>query len=312
MNFKKINESFEKLYQPIDESLNYTEDCIKRLEEALNEAEISDEDKHDSDLIRSMLDKMQGRSNAKFSPEEIAVMDKYGIKRDNWSKNLTVDGRPLKKDIDTSRSNYYHSTHFSNGTPSKINYADRARKLPKRKDSQIFTDPWTADNDQINAHGYSKANFADLQDAERYAQDIPTRDKIGKMKGLLRDRKYAQSDIDNADATRDAALDKAKAVYDKAVASAEQDYKRNTVGAASRRDHYQDAIDKLLKRKPIEESIEPRYEKMGMGQARLDILDRCEQLGVWEEVFRDFLDHMTDEQVYKIAKAGDWLYTDED
>ena len=256
MNFKKINESFEKIYQPIDESLNYTEDCIKRLTEALNEAEISDEDKHDSDLIRSMLDKMQGRSNAKFSPEEIAIMDKYGIKRDNNTRKLSVDGRELNRDIDgRGASRWYGQKGTSNGTPSKINYADRARKLPKRKDSQIFTGPWTVDNDQLNTHGYNQTRLNGLQDAERYAQDIPMRDKISKMQYALRDRKYYQNQIDNADTERKQALDKAQKNYDAAVSNAERDYTRHTVDASKSRDRYQAEIDNLLKKDKKEEAL---------------------------------------------------------
>ena len=106
MRFKSLNESFDRMFSSYEDNSQGKEEksLIESLKECLSklqEAEMSDEDKHDSDLIRSMLDKMQNRSNAKFSPEEIAVLDKYGIKRDNWSKNLTVDGRPLKKDIDT-------------------------------------------------------------------------------------------------------------------------------------------------------------------------------------------------------------------
>ena len=240
MNFKKLNESFEKLYQPIDESFNYTEDCIRRLEEALNEAEMSDEDKKDSTLIRSMLDKMANRSNAKFSPEEIAIMDKYGIQRDNNTRNLTVAGRDLNRDVDTmTRGMYSWGPSYSNGKVSRINYADRARKLPKRKDSQIFTGPWTVDNDQINAHGYNKTKFTSLQDADRYAQDIPMRDKVGEMERSLKDRKYYQNQIDNADAERDASLAKAKTEYDKKVADAERWHKYHTVDAANSRDYHQ-------------------------------------------------------------------------
>lgn len=280
MRFKSLNESFEKLYQPISEPFSYTEDCIKRLSEALNEAEISDEDKHDSDLIRSMLDKMQGRSNAKFSPEEIAVMDKYGIKRNNNTKNLIVAGRDLSRDIDDPRS--YSWGHENNGTPSKINYADRARKLLNRKDSQIFTSPRTADNDQINTHGYNRSNFKSLQDADRYSQDIPMRDKVNDMKNSLRDRKHYQNRIDNADTERENSLAKAKAEYDKKVADAERWYKYSTVDAANSRDYYQKKIDKMLNRTSKNESksmnespvydMSPQYDNRQSfyGKARVD------------------------------------------
>ena len=104
MNFKRINESFDKLYKSIDEEYSFDKSVESKLTEALNklnEDNISPEDQHDSDLIRSMLDKMNNRANAKFSPEEIAVMDKYGIKRDNNRRNLSVDGRDLyRQDVE--------------------------------------------------------------------------------------------------------------------------------------------------------------------------------------------------------------------
>jgi hypothetical protein len=218
---------------------------------------MSDEDKRDSDLIRSMLDKMKTRSNAKFTPEEKAVMSKYGIERDNYTKSLSVDGRRLNRDVDTmNKDRYFYNTKgHNNGNEKKINYADRARKLPQRKDSQIFTEPWTVDNDQINTHGYNKTSLKDLQDAERYAQDIPMRDKVRDMKDALRDRKWAQDRIDNADSERTRRMSKAQADYDKAVADANQHYKWDTEDSAERRDYAQGKIDKLLKRDKKEESL---------------------------------------------------------
>lgn len=260
--FKNINESFERTFQDINNEpiIQKLTECLNRL----NESEMSDEDKRDSDLIRSMLDKMKTRSNAAFTPEEKAVMSKYGIERDNNTKSLSVDGRNLNRDVDTmNKDRYFYNTKgHNNGNKNKINYADRARKLPQRKDSQIFTGPWTVDNDQINTHGYNRTNLKDLQDAERYAQDIPMRDKVRDMKDALRDRKRAQSSIDNADSERARRMAKAQAEYDKAVANADQHYKWDTEDSAKRRDYAQGKIDKLLKRDKKEESLNesPVYE----------------------------------------------------
>ena len=237
--------------------IRFTDDDMLQIEECLsklNEAEMSDEDKHDSELIRSMLDKMKTRSNAAFTPEEKAVMSKYGITRDNNTKSLSVDGRDLNRDVDTWHKDryFYNTTGYDNGDEKKINYADRARKLPQRKDSQIFTGPWTVDNDQINTHGYNKTKLKNLQDAQRYAQDIPMRDKMTSMKNALRDRKYYQSKIDNADDERAKKMAKAQADFDKAKANADQWYKWDTEDASKSRDYHQKTIDKLLKREKSE------------------------------------------------------------
>lgn len=244
----------------VEETLDFSEEeyneCITALQEVLdrmNEDSISDEDKADSDLIRSMIQKMKARSNAAFTPEEKAVMAKYGITRDNWNRTLNVDGRPLNRDVDTlSHDGYYYDKGrrpYTNGTPSKINYADRARKLPQRKDSQIFTAPWTADNDDINAHGGGRTRLKGLQDAERYSQEIPMRDRITNMKNALRDRKWAQSKIDNAESNRAQRMAAAQAAFDKAKRDADRSYEYDTVDSAKSRDRAQAEIDSLLKRK---------------------------------------------------------------
>lgn len=257
MSFKSINESFDRKFSTLEESFNYDDTCVKRLEEALNEAEISDEDKHDSDLIRSMIGKMRNRANAKFSPEEIAIMDKYGIKRDNNTRTLEVDGRDLNRRVDDhNHTSWYKSGSYNNGNEKSINYADRARKLPKRKDTQIYTNQWTADNDEINAHGGGMTNSKSLQDAERYALEIPNRDKMSTMKNALRDRKYYQSKIDNADKEKAYRMDVAQKAYDKAVADADRHYKWDTEDASKSRDYHQKTIDRLLKKdKSIKEGI---------------------------------------------------------
>ena len=226
-------------------------EALAELSSKLNEAEMSDEDKQDSEHIRNMLDKMQQRSNASFTPEEKAVMDKYGITRSNNTRNLYVGARELDRRVDkeSRRAAWNPRNNYSNGTKQKINYADRARKLPQRADNQIFTAPWTADNDDINAHGGSLTNASDLQDAERYSVDIPMRDKIRNMKDALSDRKHYQRNIDKADSQREAEIAAAQKKYDAAVASADSTYKWNTETSAKYRDRAQDKIDTLLKRK---------------------------------------------------------------
>lgn len=250
--FKNINESFDKKFQDINNQPLITKltECLNRL----NEAEMSDEDKHDSELIRSMLNKIKARSNAKFSPEEQGVMDKYGITRDNGRKNLFVDDRGLSKDLDGKNYIGRYTPSYSNGTPSKINYADRARKLRQRKDSQVFPNPYSIKNDEINKHGPSYGYFDNVQDAERWAQDEPMRQKVRDMQSALADRKRAQSRIDNADSEREQRVSKAKADYDRAISVADREYEYDTVGATKSKKYAQGTIDKLLKRNQTNES----------------------------------------------------------
>lgn len=278
--FKSINESFDRKFQDIN-----NETIIEKLTECLNkltEAEMSPEDKRDSDLIRSMLDKLKTRSNAKFSPEEIAVMDKYGIKRDNNFRNLFVDDRELDRRVDTTRSPSWGAPKTNDGNKSLINYADRARKLSKRADNQVFEPSiYRYGNDDLNSHGHNTSSYDSLQDAERTAQGIAMGHNVDKMKVALRDRKRAQATLDTADGEKERTLAKAKATYDKAVKDAESYYDTTTRWAANSKNIAQGEIDSLLNKnknesKTLKESpsydLHPQYDarQSFYGKARVD------------------------------------------
>ena len=226
------------------------EAIMKRLEayvSNLNEAEMSDEDRHDSELIRSMIKKMEARSNAAFTPEEKAVMTKYGITRNNWRKKLTVADRELNPDIDSNSRTYYRGGGYSNGTPSKINYADRARKLPARKQNQIAGDGSATyyQNAHYNAHGYGGG----IQNAERGIRNAQMQEPINAMRTALQQRRTAQQSIDGAEAARERRMAAAQAQYDKAKRDADWWYDQDTVASARSRDRAQSEIDSLLKKK---------------------------------------------------------------
>jgi len=221
-------------------------DKLESIVSKLDEDEMSDEDKHDSELIRSMIQKIQARSNAAFTPEEKAVMDKYGINRNNWSKKLTVDGRELNPDLDDFSREYTYSRSYSNGTPSKINYADRARKLPVRKQNQIAGDGSASfyQNGFYNAHGGNRS----IQDIERNIRNDRMREPVDSMTRALKNRRSAQRSIDGADAERERRMAAAQAAFDKAKKDADWWYENDTVQSARYRDRAQAEIDTLLKR----------------------------------------------------------------
>lgn len=255
---------------------------------------MSDEDRRESDLIRSMINKMEKRSNAKFSPEEIAVMDKYGITRDNWRRKLDVGGRDLNPDFDDDTHNikrtridydnkpYTYSTSKRNADPSKINYADRARKLKDREPNQVKRSTrayWDDsieyplnraqyDNRDINAHGNYKS-WSDEYDTRFGTQDLnkyrnasrnavlkqPVRD----MQNALSSRKNAQKDIDTAEDEYQNEISKANASYIDKIKQANNDRDSRVNWATTNRDRKlkdapeqkkraQDTIDKLLKK----------------------------------------------------------------
>ena len=102
---------------------DFIDESLKRLLSKLDEKEMSDEDKRDTELIKSVYNKIQKRSNARLTPEEQAVLDKYGINRGRW--NLTVgsgnDAYLDRNNLITKKG----STYVGN---DKVNFADRARK----------------------------------------------------------------------------------------------------------------------------------------------------------------------------------------
>jgi hypothetical protein len=225
-------------------------ECLRRL----RESSISPEDKADSDLIRGMIAKMQKRSNARFTPEEMAVMNKYGITRDNWTRKLEVGGRELNPDYDGKMSHGYRTyrsypgyvrTTHRNGDTSKINYADRARKLPQRDGSQIAGRH--TPNGHINAH--TRSGDTTLRSVERAVQADRDRAPVRDMERHISTRNFNQGRIDNAQSRYDDSIGKARKKYDDEVRWATNQYRRDTVDATQGRDAAQASIDKMLRRK---------------------------------------------------------------
>lgn len=245
--------------RPEEDGTVVLKEALEEVLARLNESEISPEDQADSDLIRSMISKMQDRSNARFSPEEQAVLTKYGITRDNRNRQLLVGDRTLNPKHDGQRGRFYdqswHSKTFSHGTPSKINYADRARKLGPRKAAQVSGDGsrYFYQNRDINAHGRGASYnpSGSLLTAERNHQKAVMGDRVLRMKNALDSRKYAQNTLDAADAKRDSALASAKRTYDTQVAAAHQNHARSIDNASKSKEYHQKEIDRLLNKDSV-------------------------------------------------------------
>ena len=241
-----------KLSEAIEECFtSYVVEELNKHLSRLNESEISPEDQRDSDLIRSMIDKIGKRSNAKFTPEEQGVMQKYGINRNNWQRQLSVGGRSLHPEYDGKTRKVYDGYYdftgrtVSNGSVSKINYADRARKLPQRTDNQVGG-AWRP-NGSINAH--TNASNSTLQDVERAVQAEQDRQPVEDMKHALWDRKYHTRQADSAIQKYDDAVAKAQAEYNHQIDNAKKWRDRDIEYGNAGRKRAQDKIDTLLRRK---------------------------------------------------------------
>ena len=108
---------------------------LKKAIESLSEAEMSDEDKHDNELLKSIYTKIQSRANAKLTPEEQEVLDKYNLYRTDTKELIKKDSHKRVMSDNDFKSRYdYTKDGYRKITPDarKINYADRARKIDDR------------------------------------------------------------------------------------------------------------------------------------------------------------------------------------
>lgn len=308
MSLKSINESFERQFNAINDSKNEEFEILESLRNllsTLNEAGMSDEDRRESDLIRSAYAKIQKRANARLTPEEQAVLDKYGIERRNWSKTLNTQsptdgvyyiddnklignredeyshgreiGRTYYPTKPDGRKDYSRGYTISTKDPSKINYADRARKRPQRSANRTFDtieyvrgwnddDGWARPDRRIvdyNAGaGSDDSSYPRRRGtSQNTAVSAQMQSRMNQMRGALAQRKKAQSELDTAQAE----FDRKKAEHDdryfKAMQAAEDEYDRRMKYAKSEFDRKSDPtarnkaqsdIDTLLRRKKTE------------------------------------------------------------
>lgn len=186
------------------------ESFIRALEEklnSLNEAEMSDEDRHDSDILAQIYKKsVKGPRNFKLSPEEKEVLKKFGLKRgwlDNvklnnakhmadWYYNVvTPDGEPIFSPYDSNdqfiragRDYKLRSGADAFFKPDmivsdKINYADRARKRPERS-SRGFT--WSQKQHRMDKDDQDYRTFDQAKDEKRKSS-YPYSESINEAKG---------------------------------------------------------------------------------------------------------------------------------
>lgn len=119
-----------------DEDNDFMEALSEKLSQ-MNEAEMSDEDKRDNQILRNIYDKTQRRANAALTPEEQAVLDKYGLYRSTENKDIMKSG----KDAFHARSITSPPRYFRGGIDvhdDRVNLADRARKISDRQPIRDF------------------------------------------------------------------------------------------------------------------------------------------------------------------------------
>lgn len=222
-----------------DDNLDDTfEECLN----TLTEAGMSDEDRHDSELLRGIYRKINGKNIAPsaFTPEEKEVMKKYNI--DAWgyrgdTKVVTDKGR---KDI-IKGSELRKSFGSPNDKFNKINYADRARKIDDRDYAQ-----------NINRRKNWNQSF---DDAEKEQQKRDISRKTDKMKSALKSRRYYQSEIDDADANLQRRLTDIDKEYIDSIDKATSDKDFYSDWSSEQISKAQNRIDKILDKHKVKESL---------------------------------------------------------
>lgn len=222
-----------------DDNLDGTfEECLN----TLTEAGMSDEDRHDSELLRGIYRKINGKqlTNKTLSPEEKEILSKYGI--DAWgyrgdTKVVTDKGR---KDI-IKGSELRKSFGSPNDKFNKINYADRARKIDDRDYAQ-----------NINRRKNWNQSF---DDAEKEQQQRDISRKTDRMKSALKSRRYYQSEIDDADAKLQKRLTDIDKEYIDSIDKATSDKDFYSGWSSEQISKAQDRIDKILDKHKVKESL---------------------------------------------------------
>lgn len=246
----KINKLLRKesLRRAIEEKLN-----------SLNEAEMSAEDKHDSDILKQIYRKTQVRGNAALTPEEKEVLQKYDLERNPDLKNIRLATRDIPgyraymfgRDDDVNRIDPKTGGIYK---PSdRINYADRARKRPERglqntRFDYDYLDPAPDYEREHRVDDDEYWNGTKYQRSERIADNQEVTKNVRKMKDILQKRKEAQQFIDNSQAEQDAKIDKMKAEYERRLADLKKSYDDENRHSAYKIDRANNEINALLKR----------------------------------------------------------------
>ena len=241
-----------------DEDDDFLEALSEKLSQ-MNEAEMSDEDKRDNQILRNIYDKTQRRANAALTPEEQAVLDKYGLYRSTGNKDIMKPG----KDAFHARSITSPPHYFRGGIDvhdDRVNLADRARKISDRQPIRDFVNSGDYNFYDTTYDHDPKGDYKNtFQRKMNRAHSAQMQQPMQDMKRLIKTRNYEQGRLDKADANYKDAIAKAKSDYEKRMKSAEDSLASTKKYASKSVNDANAEIDRMLKRgkkEDMEESLE--------------------------------------------------------
>ena len=218
---------------------NRIQECLKRL----NEAEMSDEDEADTAILANIYTKTQQRANAALTPDEKAVLAKYGLSRDSGMKNI-VD-KDWNKLVQRRRGQ----------DPDKVNLADRARKMgPRAKNNKDLYLAFRS-SDTTDSHDARGRYRQTYQRQRNIANSANMQEPVQQMKNALHSRNFANKELNSIDANAEDRRQKEINRHNDAMAAIDNDAKWRRKTYSDSKERNQKTIDKLLKRK-TDESLE--------------------------------------------------------
>ena len=218
---------------------NRIQECLKRL----NEAEMSDEDEADTAILANIYTKTQQRANAALTPDEKAVLAKYGLSRDSGTKNI-VD-KDWNKLVQRRRRQ----------DSDKVNLADRARKMgPRAKNNKDLYLAFRS-SDTTDSHDARGRYRQTYQRQRNIANSANMQEPVQQMKNALHSRNFANKELNSIDANAEDRRQKEINRHNDAMAAIDNDAKWRRKTYSDRKETNQKTIDKLLKRK-TDESLE--------------------------------------------------------
>ena len=206
---------------------------------------MSGEDAVESKVLRDLYKKINGKQYTKFTPEEQALIDKYGI--DAWGfrgdtklitkgKNNIVKNNELGHEVNTR----WGKSWVAPKNADKINLADRIRKTDSR------------DWGRENAYPYKNPNKR-----ERELQAWEMEKPYNEFKYTKRDYDYAKQSLDNYYDQLPDKLRKIDQDYEDEVRNAHNDYYHDTKRAQDEINLHNKSIQDILNkhRKKIESLV---------------------------------------------------------
>ena len=254
-----------------------TESCVRGRRKSIRELleEISPEDQHDSDLLRSAILKSRDRKNASLTKDEKDVLNKYDLTRVdgdiykkgkgtylNYKLDRDVDVGSAGEDFIDPETSDRTTRELSKGRDfprgiDKVNLADRARKLGTRDYTKTVGDV-SVKRDTTKNYDYTNASWRSAEARSMRKPYIETRDALRDRESAELYRKRAQRD------------------YDAKVAAAKRRLDDEQAFADIRKKRANDTIDRNLKRgeyAPATESFRRKRIKEGRGVEIDDTFD---------------------------------------